>query len=185
MKQQNTEEQIFSNTQSKVITYSRYRAKIMEEIEDRKDKIAWLKNAKCRIIEKKHSNLLSSIWIGVLGALLSFALILTYHPLILCIILCAIGIYLYDTNVGNYYDTRLEVLNDLIKEQKSCKKYENVKEEKKEKIVESKISEPIVEEVKEEKETVEKTEEKMNEKATTEEDNEEMEEDEIDLTKMD
>lgn len=180
MKQQNTEEQIFSNTQSKVITYSRYRAKIMEEIEDRKDKIAWLKNAKCRIIEKKHSNLLSSIWIGVLGALLSFALILTYHPLILCIILCAICIYLYDTNVGNYYDTRLEVLNDLIKEQKSCKKCENVKEEKKEKIVESKTSEPIVEE---EKETVEKAEEKMNEKTTTEEDNEEMEEDEIDLTK--
>ena len=196
MKQQTTEEQLFTNTQSKAITYSRYRKKILEELEEHEDTLLWLKNAKCRLMEKRHMTTLSSIWMGILGSLISFALVLTYHPFLLFIILCAFGAYLYDANVGKYYDTRLEVINDLIKEYKyrkktegSCEKTREEKdtvEMKREKGMETPVSE------KTEEETVETYTEEVTEEEKSEEENqmseeteEKMEEDEIDLTKMD
>lgn len=139
---------------------------------------------------------LSSIWMGILGSILSFALVLTYHPFLLFIILCAFGAYFYDANVGKYYDTRLEVINDLIKEYKYRKKTEGACEKmreekdtvevKKEKEMETLVSEKTEEETVETS-TEDVIEEKMSEEGnqTMEETEEEMEEDEIDLTKMD
>lgn len=196
MKQQTTEEQLFTNTQSKAITYSRYRKKILEELEEHEDALLWLKNAKCRLMEKRHMTTLSSIWMGILGSILSFALVLTYHPFLLFIILCAFGAYFYDANVGKYYDTRLEVINDLIKEYKYRKKTEGACEKmreekdtvevKKEKKMETPVPKKTEEETVETS-TEEVTEEKTSEEETqmSEETEEEMEEDEIDLTKMD
>ena len=183
MKQQTTEEQLFTNTQSKVITYSRYRKKILEELEEHEDALLWLKNAKCRLMEKRHMTTISSIWMGILCSILSFVLVLTYHPFLLFIILCAFGAYFYDANVGKYYDTRLEVINDLIKEYKYRKKTEGACE----KMREEKDTVEVKKEKKMETPVPKKTEEETSEEETqmSEETEEEMEEDEIDLTKMD
>lgn len=117
------EESTFSHTQSSKLSYSRYRSKIESKLENVDDKYQCLKNAKCRLLERKYRDEHLAMIVAGFGLVCGITLVLSWHYFLFLILIAAIGVYEYSTFADTYYHTRLEVMNDLLKDMEHEKRH--------------------------------------------------------------
>ena len=110
------EEETFTHTHNNKVSYSRYRTKLETKLETVDDKYTSLKNAKCRLLEKKYRDEHLSIIVAGIGIVCGLVLLLTWHYFLFLLLVCAISVFEYNTFCDTYYNTRLEVMNDLLKD---------------------------------------------------------------------